>query len=350
MSHPYGLTEGVQPQGDLLGIAAGARWIRRNWRLLVSAAVGGAVLSLMIALLVPSRYASATTILPEARSMSRLGGLSGLAGQLGIALPTDGGQSPQFYAEAALSRSVLVSLLQRRFTIEGGRTDTLLNLLNVSNHNPRARLDDGVKLLSKRIETTVHSKSGTLIIEFESPSPLLSKSVLDSLLGELNSLNLTTRRSQATEKRRFLADRRDAAQHDLQTAEGTLKTFYEQNRVWEGSPQLRMQEQQLRRQIDAAEQLYSELVKEFETARIEEFDQVPVFSVIDPPYVTTKRSFPKRLTWALFGFAVSLFAAATFILVRDYLRVEAVRDAEEFSRESPPYTPRRPRAEALSSH
>jgi len=310
---------------DELGLPGAIRWLRRSlrWLLLVPALAAG--VAAIVVFLIPSRWASSTTILPESRGMGRLpAGLGGLAGQLGLAIPSEGGASPQFYAEAVQSRRLIDGLLARSFvtprTMDGaGRPATLLALLDVSGRTPGRRHEKAVEKLRKRMVVTTNTKSGTVTVRFEGPDPVLAKQVLDSMLADLNTLNLTTRRSQAKEKRQFLETRVGQSLATLRSAEWALTRFQEANRAFTQSPALRSRETELRRRADQAEQVYTTLAREYETVRIQEFDEVPVFSVIDPPYVSGKPAFPKRGVWIGFSAVLAFLGTAVWMMSRDTL-------------------------------
>jgi len=293
----------------------------------VSVSFLAAVTTAAVVILPPSRYESAAVIMPETRSQMRLpAGLGGLAGQFGIALPTEAGQSPQFYASLATSRGLLVDLLQRTFLVETkapGREAPLLEWLDVSGSSSARQIDNGVRKLRRLVHAGVDTRAGTVTITFEAPDRDLARSVLDTLLGDLNRFNLSTRRSQASEKRRFIESQRVIAQQNLSDAENALQRFYQTNRSWENSPSLKFDEARLRRHLDIAEQLYLNLEREFETARIQEFDVVPVFSVVDPPFVPVRRSFPKRTVVIAFVFVAALLATAGSVVLWEYLKIYA---------------------------
>ena len=304
-----------------LGVTAAIAWTRRHLRALIIAPLVTGVLVTGLTFVVQPRYSSSATILPESKGVPNLGNLAGLAGQFGFSLPSQSGDNPQFYAEAATSRSILVGLLTRRFDPGDGRPAApLMDLLDVTGRTTPKRLDNGVKLLRKRLSSSAHTKSGTLTFDYEGPTPPLAKAVLDTLLADLNTMNLKTRRTQAGEKSRFLDERTSSALAQLHAAEGEMQQFREENRGMGNSPALQVRQQQIQRTIDAAEQLYSGLQREYEAARVQELDEMPVFSVIDPPYVPGTRTYPNRPVWIVFGMLVALMATVAALIVGDYLR------------------------------
>src|SRR5207245_6029560 len=118
------------------------------------------------------------------------------------------------------------------------------------------RLENGVRTLSRLVRAGVDTRAGTVTIAFEAQDPRLAKMVLDTLLDDLNRFNLSTRRSQASEKRQFIESQRGIAQQNLTEAENGLQRFYQGNRSWESSPVLRFEEARLKRRVEITEQLY----------------------------------------------------------------------------------------------
>jgi len=83
-------------------------------------------------------------------------------------------------------------------------------------------------------------------------------------------------------------------------------------------PRLAVPYADLYRQVRVQETVYELLTQEYEMARIEEAKDVPVVSVIDPPGVPEKKSFPHRLLLTLALTAFSFAATSALVLVRDH--------------------------------
>jgi capsule polysaccharide export protein KpsE/RkpR len=82
-------------------------------------------------------------------------------------------------------------------------------------------------------------------------------------------------------------------------------------------PRLAVPYADLYRQVRVQETVFELLTQQYEMARIEEARNVPVVSVIDPPGIPEKKSFPPRLLLALLLTAFVSAATAAFILMRD---------------------------------
>jgi capsule polysaccharide export protein KpsE/RkpR len=73
----------------------------------------------------------------------------------------------------------------------------------------------------------------------------------------------------------------------------------------------------LYRRVRVEETVYDLLTEEYETARIEEAKSIPTVSVIDPPGVPEKKSFPPRLLLILAFTSVSLVGVFLFLLAQE---------------------------------
>jgi uncharacterized protein involved in exopolysaccharide biosynthesis len=85
-------------------------------------------------------------------------------------------------------------------------------------------------------------------------------------------------------------------------------------------PRLAVPYADLYRRVRIQETVFELLSQQYEMARIEEAKDTPVVSVIDPPLVAEKKSFPPRLLIILLLTILSVAAASAFILIRDQCR------------------------------
>lgn len=82
-------------------------------------------------------------------------------------------------------------------------------------------------------------------------------------------------------------------------------------------PRLAVPYADLYRRVKVQEAVFELLTQQYEMARIEEAKDVPSVSVIDPPGIPEKKSFPHRLLLTLLLTFLSFATASTLILVRD---------------------------------
>ncbi|MCU1314138.1 MAG: lipopolysaccharide biosynthesis protein [Acidobacteriaceae bacterium] len=83
-------------------------------------------------------------------------------------------------------------------------------------------------------------------------------------------------------------------------------------------PRLAVPYADLYRRVKVQEVVFELLTQQYELARIEEAKDIPVVSVIDPPGIPEKKSFPHRLLLTLLLTFVSFATASALILARDH--------------------------------
>jgi uncharacterized protein involved in exopolysaccharide biosynthesis len=83
-------------------------------------------------------------------------------------------------------------------------------------------------------------------------------------------------------------------------------------------PRLAVPYADLYRRVKVQEAVFELLTQQYEMARIEEAKDVPVVSVIDPPGIPEKKSFPPRLLLTLLLTFLSFATASALILIRDH--------------------------------
>ena len=292
-----------------------------------------ALLTGLVTLVVPPTYTATTTFVPEVRSQNRLpAGLVGLAGQLGVSIGADPSQSPRFYGDVVRSRELLErTLLTRYRNPDGGAgaadSTTLLHSLRVDGRTLADSLARGVKRLDELIAVRVDVQTSIVRVSVDTRDAGLAAAVANRLVEYLNEFNTHKRQSQARERRRFSEERVVAADSELRRAEEAVKTFYERNRGWQQAPELVFEEARLRRQVTLGQDLYMSLKREAETARIEEVNDTPVITVIDPAVPPQQRSQPKPALWIAVALLVGGMVGISWALAAAY--VERARGSAE---------------------
>jgi uncharacterized protein involved in exopolysaccharide biosynthesis len=264
----------------------------------------------IVSLIIRPSFTATASFLPEVRSSSRIpAGLGGLAAQFGVSAGPEAAQGAQFYAQVLKSRELLQAVLLERYPDPRGTHNpvdsaTLLDILKVRGDSLSERVHKGLKVLNGLVSTQVDRQTGIVKVSVAAGHPTLAASVANRLLDRLNEFNTKTRQSQARERRRFIEERVASVERELRQAEEDLKTFYERNRSWQSSPQLVVEEDRLRRQVQLRQELYVTLKREYETARIEEVNDTPVITVIEAAVPPLEKSKPRRRLNVILAFMV----------------------------------------------
>lgn len=285
-----------------------------------------AVLTFGLSFLLPKHWTAEVGFVPEASSSFQLpSGIGALAGELGFSLPTaDPMSSPEFYAAVMESRSLLERTLQTRFpvpNVTAGQTDSalLIEILEIEDDSPRKRMEKAVEWLRDHSFPRVDNKTGTIEFGVELPDPDLAAAVTSHMVGLLNDFNQRTRNLRARERRKFTEARTNESQTDLENAEDSLRAFLTRNRQFEFTPQLLFERNRLERQVTLRQEVYQTLRREYEIARIEEVNDTPVLTVVDPPVAPAHHSSPKRFRMALVAAVLGLLLGVSLAFLLQYL-------------------------------
>jgi uncharacterized protein involved in exopolysaccharide biosynthesis len=308
--------------------------LAERWRFVVALPLLAALLALGVTMVIPSRFTASATILPEQRAPAggNLAGLAGIATQLGVGL-SSGAQSPQLFADLLQSREVLTRVLRSRVAIGAGSdSSTVLALLVPSAAGERERLERGVKKLRSLIATRVDARTGLIGLDVSMPSGPAAAGVAGRFLAILEDFNSQTRRSQASEKRKFAERRLHEIEDSLMQAENRARRFLEGNRQYRESPSLTFEFDRLQRQVSVYQGLYSELRGQYESSRISEVNDTPVFSIIDQPVIPANRSSPSVVTAVLVALVLGVIVAGGIVLFRHSLSEMRADDPSAFQR------------------
>jgi uncharacterized protein involved in exopolysaccharide biosynthesis len=262
---------------------------QRSW--MIGGALALATLVCAYAGFRPARYTSTAAIIPQARKDAS--SLSGLASQLGLALPTtEGGtQQPAFYVEALTSGEILRRVASTPLpphTVEEPGVRTLADYYEGDERNKAIALERTVVRMRKLIGVSLSTKTGIVYTSVTGPSPQLAQAINRALLQQVDSFNRANRRGQAGAERQFAEARVNEATAELRVAENRLQSFLEVNRQYRNSPILTFEQDRLARDVSTKQQLYTTLVQTYEQARVQEVRDTPVFSMLEAP------TFPPR--------------------------------------------------------
>ena len=121
--------------------------------------------------------------------------------------------------------------------------------------------------------------------------------------------------------RSFLDDRVAVVSGELGKAEEKLKEFRVANRRVDDSPDLLLQQDRLKRDVLMQEQIFLELQRQKEVAKIEEVKNTPVLNVLDSARRPDRPSRPRRVILVAMGFALGLLAAVSGVVLRTALEL-----------------------------
>jgi capsule polysaccharide export protein KpsE/RkpR len=190
-------------------------------RVLLKFAAWGAVVSMVIAVLIPSRYESTTRLMPPdppqgqgmamiATLVGRVGGNLGALGSDLLGMKTSG----DLFATVLYSRTV---------------QDDLVSKFDLRRIYGEKRWVDARKELTRRTEVSIDRKSGVLTIRVTDHDPKRANAMAQEYVAQLNNVVTQLNTSSAHRERVFLEERLEQVKGELETAEKEFSQFASKN-------------------------------------------------------------------------------------------------------------------------
>ena len=325
-----------------------------KWVILI-VTIFSTVLGMFIAINIPNEYSSQVQILPELESKDAAGGLSkfkSLAGLAGIDLAGMSGTDavrPDLYPNILQSTPFLMNvmnmkvyaskykktMIMSKFMEENANQELSTRIFGKSDDkekdmpiiNPQTipletirldkKQDDLIKDLQKRVGTTLDKKTGVISISAKMQDPVIAATIVRYAQDYLTSYVVNYRTEKTLKDIKFLGERLNEAKRRYDNALYSYSSYQDRNKGLflniakdEGK--------KLQYEVDLSYNLYSELAKQLEEAKIKVHRETPIFKVLEPAQIPVKKSEPKRSVMVI-GFAfLGLILSIFYVLVRNY--------------------------------
>jgi uncharacterized protein involved in exopolysaccharide biosynthesis len=312
------------------------RWLADvllRWRMVAAITLLSILSALAASFIIPPVYRARASFVANSSTASKLpggasvsSGVGGLISQLGGSLGGDPSESPNFYIQLFQSRELLTRIALSRFpnprTSAPSDSATLIDILRIKKKDPRLRMEIALKKLTKAIKAGFDTKTNLVSLSVDLQWPELSAQVANRLMEEVTKFNRETRVSRSRAKREFLEARHDSAQMQLRVAEERQRFFYEQNRGLITSPSLKADEGRIRREVELASDLFLNLQRQLEIARLDEINDAALITVIDTAIPPRKAQWPRYgsllFTASAIGIMLGLLIAGSLAVLYDW--------------------------------
>ena len=345
----------------------------RKKRLIVGSIIAFALLGLTIAITSSAEYTSDAKVVREAEDgqsgMPFSGGLSALQG-LGVRLGgSASGLNPESYPDILRSREVRLAVVRDTFYVqEMGRSMTYVDYVNRepgwTSHVWRytvglpgtlldaMRGDEGpqagdrvgtpgaderralteeeagaIRAVENVLSTSIDRETGLMSISVTTGDPVLSAGLADSFSRHLTERVRSIRTQKSRDNMRFMEERMEEARAALREAEERMANFMDRNRNIT-TESLRTERDRLRRQVNFAEQLYSDVQAQMTQSQIELQRSEPVLTVLEEPVVPSRPSGPRRTLIVLLSLILGGFVGIGAAFVATAVESSS-NDAEE---------------------
>jgi len=180
-----------------------------------------AIVALIIALLIPSRFASTARLMPpDPPGGQGMAMLAGIVGKMGATIGSLGGD----LLGMSTSADLFAGVLQSR-TVQ----DDLIEKFNLRQVYGQRRWIDARKELSRRTDISIDRKSGILSIQVIDHEPKRAAAMAQEYIVQLNKVVILLNTSSAHREREFLEDRLREVKTPLEAAEKDFSQFASKN-------------------------------------------------------------------------------------------------------------------------
>jgi len=315
-AHPA--TDAEEPADSLATLAFVQLWRRKILLLAWGGAIGLAFVG--ASYLLPVTYRSAARIIPanlvsEESDIPVGGSLLNLARSAGLSVGAGGTDPSALIPEILDSDDFLRGLLDQPIHISDEDSLPLIDL--VIDSGEKDRVSAGLDRLSGDVlSSSYDANSGVTSLSATLENATAAADLANLLVPRIEAFYLDMRTSQARHEAVFIAQRLEEVGEALATAERKLADFRERNRAIVESPQLRLEEDRLAREVQVNQEVYMTLKTQQELAKIQELKSVPTLRVIEHASVPRYKHSPSRSTMGVAGFLLGIFGVALFVIVR----------------------------------
>jgi uncharacterized protein involved in exopolysaccharide biosynthesis len=362
---------------NILHRAAQLMWLKRK---LIARRVGlASIIGIFIAFGSPVEYSARMLLLPNRGGGAGSTGLTGLAGLAGLRLPstaTDQAIAADLYPEIAKSLDFRIAVAEAplRFSTHYQPASSIEYFSNIrkpavteilysytlglpyrllseetrtensdSKRNslaPRTYAESTevrqyepsylslVKTVGQRISVTFDKKTSILLISAKMPDPQAAAYLVQVSANKLMQ-RITEYESQKSEENfRFVNKQYQQARTRYESAHRDLAIFTDRNRILMSATS-QIDRDKLQREYDIAFEVYQQLSRDLEQARIKMTQDTPVFTILDKVTVPNTRTEPNRTIIILLSLFLGALAGVAQIGLAHILRRNESNQGEQ---------------------
>ncbi|WP_294139865.1 Wzz/FepE/Etk N-terminal domain-containing protein [uncultured Sanguibacteroides sp.] len=338
----------VRPEEQEIDLVEVIRKLWRNRKLILKVTVCFMILGVLVALFSPKVYTAGSTLVPQSGEKNVSGNLSGLASMVGINLGSmNGGEvlSPKIYPKIIASVPFQKELMNTALTFEeidhpvtlfdyytndtyekfsliGFIKKYTIGLPGVIMEAIRGKDTTSIvptgansliqymtkdelevsKKLKDIISLNVNDKDGYVQLSAELPEPLAVAQLAQQAQALLQKYITEFKLEKVASNLKFVEDRYNETKNDFEEKQKELARFQDRNKNF-SSAMAKIEEERLTAEYTLANNVYNELAKQLEQAKIAVKETTPILTVVDPVVIPNERSKPKRaLICILFTF------------------------------------------------
>ena len=186
------------------------------------------------------------------------------------------------------------------------------------------------RMIKRRIKLEVDSKKGYLTLTTEMPEAVASAELCEAVYQLIQKYVSAFKKAKSQANLEFIQEQLADAKRNYERRQEQLARFKDSNK---GSFTARasIEEDRLKAECSLAQQLYSELAKSEQTAKLKVAENTVTYTELSPVSVPLKRYAPKRMItvmlWTVFGFLFGFVWVAITNRTREWKRAEKAEKA-----------------------
>lgn len=288
-------------------------------------------------------FVSEGKILPEVSggTGSSLGGLANLVGiggfELGLKNNTDAIR-PDLYPDVIKSTPFFLSLFEQKFINRKGdsiRFEEFYHAEIEEYKEPRDKdleifkgaptgvivlnrlMENRIEDLKERLNASIDKKSGVIAISAKMPDPVIAAEVASFSMEYLTNYVTNYRTEKLKQEVLFLGQKVASAKGNFHRDQSRKASYADEF----AASSIRLQSADVQRERIESEyrlssNVYNELLKKHEEAKLKLQQETPVFQVLEPPVVSNKSSEPQVLKLLFLSFFSALVLNIVYALLR----------------------------------
>jgi uncharacterized protein involved in exopolysaccharide biosynthesis len=342
-----------QNEEDEIDLLALAKTICSQRRKVIFITITFMLVGLVVAILSPKEFTASSTFIPQTSESGKGGGsLGGLASLAGINLGGMGGGSeipPALYPKFVSSVKFRKALLEAPIRVEGmeqsvtyakyyeevatpgllsnikkytlGLPGVMIKALKGTPDETIVQTEDGdlikltdaevehFKRLENQMSVSPNEKEGFVTLSFVMPEPLMAAQMAKYAQELLQNEVIAYKISNAREQLNFTEERFEEKKAEFDQIQSRLANFRDRNQNISSATAMNQMER-LEAEFNFAFNIYTELAKQLEQAKLQVSKDTPIFSVIQPVTIPSEKSAPNRplilVIFTISGFIVAL--------------------------------------------
>ena len=313
------------------------------------------LLGIIFAFISPVEYRASMVMVPQtSNQQSKLGSFSSLAGLAGINLNTftNSDINPKLFPQILSSPAFRLELMNTPLKFIGieqsitfydyyikikkpnpvikytlGLPKTIISVFQQKT-SEKINFDkeiiemteDQVKvenILAQKVSITLNDEDGSITVSGNMPEPLAAAQLVKAVQSLLQFQIIQFKIEKAKANQEFIQSRWDEAKVNLLKTQKKRADFQDQNRNI-SSAKANIEEEWLNAESSLSMNIFAELSKQLEQAKIQVKEETPVFTIIKPIKVPSEKSQPRSALIFIVSIFFGIFFGITLVFSRMY--------------------------------